>query len=416
MDNMELRLLRSLIDKEVYLDCIDIFKPTAFSEDLEGIAEAIQEVHTEFSSGVDLDVVHEYMITKKVSTTARKILMAELIGKIKQVKPVEIAIARKFIFNLLKKSIRLEALNALARTIERNEESHEHVISLLSTLPEEEQNDEEIVSTKLEDLHEFYSTTNRYPFNVPILQKRIGGMSRGNLAIIFGRPEIGKSSFVASLVAGYMKSGITTEYYANEEPGMKIMLNIRRACTGEDDAAIALAIKSKRDTTKWLEYIPYLTVRQIGAMSIETIQSRALKSKPDVIVLDQVDKLHLARKYDAGHERLKALYQKTREIAKSCDCLVINVSQASVDAENKGELPYSMLDGSKTGKAGEADLILGIGKWGQIHPDAEDEDPKRQLLHATISKNKINGWHGKEALFFNAHTNQWSSYDDTINS
>ena len=58
MDNMELRLLRSLIDREVYLDCIDIFKPASFSEDLEGIAETIQEVHTEFSSGVDLDIVH----------------------------------------------------------------------------------------------------------------------------------------------------------------------------------------------------------------------------------------------------------------------------------------------------------------------------------------------------------------------
>jgi len=411
---MELRLLRSLINREVYLDCIDIFKPASFSEDLEGIAETIQEVHTEFSSGVDLDIVHEYMITKKVSTTAKKMLMVELINNIRQVKPVEIEVARKFIFNLAKKSLRIEALNALARTIEQNEESHGHVITLLSTLPEEEQNDGEIVSPKLEDLHEFFAATNRYPFNVPILQKRVGGMSRGNLAIIFGRPEIGKSSFVASLVAGYMKSGITTEYYANEEPGMKIMLNIRRACTGEDDAAIVSAINNKKDPTKWTEYTPYLTVRQIGAMPIETIQSRALKSKPDVIVLDQADKLHLGKKYDAGHERLRALYQKTREIAKSCDCLVINISQASVDAENKGVLPYSMLDGSKTGKAGEADLILGIGKWGQIHPEPEHEDPKAQLLYATISKNKINGWHGKEAMLFNAHTNQWSSYDDTI--
>jgi KaiC/GvpD/RAD55 family RecA-like ATPase len=410
MDNIELRLLRSLIDREVYLDCVDIFKPESFSEDLEGVAETIQEVHAEFSSGVDLDVVNEYMLTKKVSTTSKKLLMTELVSKIEQVEPVEIEVARKFIFNLAKRSLRLEALNALARVIEQNEESHEHVTSMLSTFSEEEQDDGEVVSSKLEDLYDFYSTANRYPFNVPILQKRIGGMSRGNLAIIFGRPEIGKSSFVASLTGEYIKAGIRTEYYANEEPGMKIMLNIRRAVTGETDAHIVAAIKADKDPTEWAKYAEYLTVRQIGAMSIETIQTRALKNKPEVIILDQVDKLSLVKKYDAGHERLRALYQKAREIAKTCDCLVINISQASVDAENKGILPYSMLDGSKTGKAGEADIILGIGKHGALHP--EDEDATAQQMFVTVSKNKINGWHGIAPVMFNAHTNQWSSANE----
>jgi hypothetical protein len=45
-----------------------------------------------------------------------------------------------------------------------------------------------------------------------------------------------------------------------------------------------------------------------------------------------------------------------------------------------------MLENSRTGKAAEADIIIGIGK-----NFGEEEDYVR---HLCISKNKLNGWHG----------------------
>jgi len=141
-------------------------------------------------------------------------------------------------------------------------------------------------------------------------------------------------------------------------------------------------------------------------MEIDTIVSRAKKSQPDVIVLDQVDKLSLINgKYNAIHERLKALYVRTRELAKTADCLVINVSQASMDADGKNKITYDMLDGSKTGKAGEADIIIGIGKDDFLTD--ENADPRNLLRYVMVSKNKINGWHGSLLLSFDSHTNQW---------
>ena len=46
-----------------------------------------------------------------------------------------------------------------------------------------------------------------------------------------------------------------------------------------------------------------------------------------------------------------------------------------------------MLDNSKTGKAGEADVIIGLGKTGS-------SEVENNVRHICISKNKINGWHG----------------------
>jgi KaiC/GvpD/RAD55 family RecA-like ATPase/mannitol/fructose-specific phosphotransferase system IIA component (Ntr-type) len=411
MSSMELRLLRSIVDRGIYDECRDRISSSMFSEDLQDIAEAIIDLHAEFSTGVDMGVVLEHLLTKKVSSTAKNELLGELVNKINNVEPVDYEVSKKFLTNLALRDQRITALNKLARIIERNGDSHEDVISILSRANYEEEADGEIVGHALTDMEKQYTTKNKFPFNVPKLQEAIGGLSKGNLLGVFGRPEVGKSSFVASLVAGYIKRGITTEYYANEEPGIKIMLNIRRAATGEDDRAIALAIRNKKDPTDWPLWAKSLTVRQISDMSIETIMSRAQKANPEVIVLDQVDKLSLREKYNAGHERLRALYEKSRMIAKSCDCLVINVSQASIDAEGRYKVPYSMMDGSKTGKGGELDVALGIGKSGDMHK--EDEDPRMQEVGLMISKNKVNGWHGTADAYFNAHTNQWSDNNDS---
>jgi hypothetical protein len=47
-----------------------------------------------------------------------------------------------------------------------------------------------------------------------------------------------------------------------------------------------------------------------------------------------------------------------------------------------------MMENSKTGKAAEADLIIGIGFRNMLDTD-------ENIRTLAISKNKITGWHGK---------------------
>ena len=54
----------------------------------------------------------------------------------------------------------------------------------------------------------------------------------------------------------------------------------------------------------------------------------------------------------------------------------------------KFDLTFDMMEGSKTGKAAEADVIIGVG-----HRDKLDTDERIRSL--AISKNKITGWHGQ---------------------
>jgi hypothetical protein len=66
------------------------------------------------------------------------------------------------------------------------------------------------------------------------------------------------------------------------------------------------------------------------------------------------------------------------------------MSQLSADAENKVVLNQSMMEGSRTGKAAEADLMLLIAK----NPPVEGQDEEDTMRHLNVVKNKLSGWHG----------------------
>ena len=50
----------------------------------------------------------------------------------------------------------------------------------------------------------------------------------------------------------------------------------------------------------------------------------------------------------------------------------------------------SMMEGSRTGKAAEADLMILIGK----SPSVEGRKKTAHYVRINIVKNKLNGWHG----------------------
>jgi hypothetical protein len=77
-------------------------------------------------------------------------------------------------------------------------------------------------------------------------------------------------------------------------------------------------------------------------------------------------------------------------IAKQYGCAMIYMSQLSADAEGKILLNQSMMEGSRTGKAAEADLMVLIAK-NPVVEGQEEEDTQR---HLNIVKNKLTGWHG----------------------
>ncbi len=235
-----------------------------------------------------------------------------------------------------------------------------------------------------------------FPFGWDLLREHLTGMDRGNLGILFARPEVGKTTFCAFLAANYIRSKHKVVYWANEEPAEKIKLRIIQSYFERTRQQMV----EERHTLeqRYIEEVePYLVVMDSVGTSMDELNEYAQLNEPDVMFCDQLDKFKVAGDFNRGDERLKETYVLAREIAKRNKLLIWSVSQASFDAHDRQFIDYSMLDGSRTGKAGEADVIIGIGKTGT----SEEENTAR---HICISKNKLNGWHGMFTSHIDVHT------------
>lgn len=242
------------------------------------------------------------------------------------------------------------------------------------------------VSDDFDELLDSLSLNPEFPFSDPWVARHVPGMDRGHFGIIFARPETGKTTFVSHLAKDYIKQGLQVAVWGNEEPAIRTKLRIIQSyyeITREEMHQRRPEIKEKVQE----DISPYLTVLDSTGTSIQEIDDWCKINKPDVVFIDQMDKVRVDGKFNRGDEKLKEIYLQGREIAKRHHCLVWAVSQASAEGAGLVNLEYTYLDNSKTGKAGEADLIIGIGK-------SNDVNESNIERHLCISKNKQNGWHG----------------------
>ena len=224
------------------------------------------------------------------------------------------------------------------------------------------------------------------PFEFGLIRDEVEGLDRGNLGIIFARPEVGKTTFCCFLAASYVRAKQNVVYFSNEEPAKKIKLRLIQSFF--EVTRKELDKNRAKYVPLWDEHIaPYFKIMASVGTSVEEVDEYAKLNKPDIIFCDQLDKFRVAGEYNRGDERLKEIYVNGREIAKRNNLLFWAVSQAGNDAHDRQFIDYSMMDNSKTGKAGEADIIIGIGKTGS-------SEVENTVRHICISKNKINGWHG----------------------
>ena len=225
-----------------------------------------------------------------------------------------------------------------------------------------------------------------FPFDWEPLSGYVPGLDRGHFGIIFARPETGKTTFVSFLAKKFLEQGLTVAVWGNEEPAVRTKLRIIQSYF----KATRKELSEGRDkfAEVWGSKIgDRLHVLDCVGTTIQEIDDWCKINKPDIVFIDQLDKVKIAGKYNRGDEKLKEIYLQAREIAKRNKCLVWGVSQASAEAESMMHVEYQYLDNSKTGKAGEADLIIGIGRTG-------DRSPENTKRYICISKNKQNGWHG----------------------
>ena len=391
---MELALVKTLLSKEFYDQHKGIRCPDKiFSKDVRKIKQALDAAMETY--GGDLSVSDLQAVFNRLNasmTTATRTAYEDLFKRIDMAEPIKGEIAEDTLSQLFQQHVGDLVANLGFDFVNGAENSLEPLRKLLEEYKDDftpnlrVEWDDHSLDTVLDGL----ALESKWTFNIPSLARRVEGISGGHLILVGARPNTGKTSFHASLVAadgGFAHQGAKCIILCNEEGYRRVA---SRYISASSLMTVKEALQNKALANK--RYYPVsknILIKDCTGKGMDWVESVVKYEKPDIVILDMGDKFA-----DIRSERtditLKAAAIHARNIAKQYDCAVMWMSQLSAEAEGRADLNQAMMEGSKTGKAAEADLMILIGKTQQV--EGEDEDPIRYL---NIAKNKLNGFQGK---------------------
>jgi replicative DNA helicase len=391
---MQTSLLKSLLSSEFYSQNKGMVKTSIFDDTYSKLYKTIEHSHSKYAHDLTVeDISAIWSVNNPTATRAEHEIFQDALVEVGSSTPVSPDVAKDVIEKLwVQESFREIAqlsLNASEGSLDIITKIYEKIEKVKQGLVAED----DLGDPVTDDIHDLLASASdaaRWPFNIETLTRHVYGIGPSEFAIVFARPETGKSSFGVSLAAapgGWCQQGARVLMLGNEESMKRTRLRAIQAWNGwspkeveaRPDEAIARfsAIKDRfimKDVQEW---------------DFNKVDRYITRFKPDIVIVDQLDKVNIDGTYNSSHEKLREVYRRAREMAKRHECALLAVSQASADAEGRTRLDFSMMENSKTGKAAEADLIIGIGKHGQ----SDDGEPDT-MRFLNISKNKLSGYHG----------------------
>lgn len=392
---MELSLIRSLMDKSFYDDHRGAKCPDRlFSKDVRKIKQTIDKAMDTYSRTVSPDEVEAlFMSDNPTLTTAQKQAYASLFASVKNENTMGNDIAQEVLSKLFRQVIGEDVANIGFDMVNGDANTLESLRNLL-----EMYNDDFIPNMNIEwdditieTLMAKAELEAKWTFNIPPITRKVEGVSGGQLIEVGARPNTGKTSFHASLIAapgGFAHQGAKCIILCNEEPTHRVGARYLTAAAGM--SAREVRENMSKAQALYAPVMQNIKIKDAGGRDMTWVESICKSYNPDVLVLDMGDKFGVAGSYAREDQALAACAIYARQIAKTYDCAVFYMSQLSAEAEGRTTLNQSMMQGSRTGKAAEADLMLLIGKAASVEGQ-EEESP---LRHVNIVKNKLNGWHG----------------------
>ena len=392
---MELSIIRSLMDKSFYDDhrgskC----PPRLFSKDARKIKEAIDTAMDRYERTVTPDEVEAlFMANNPTLTTAQKQAYSHLFRQIKGETPMGSDVAQEVLSKLFQQVVGEDIANLGFDYVNGSKSSLEPLRNML-----EQYGDDFTPNLKvdwedisLDTILAMTDLESQWTFNIPTLVRKVEGINAGHLIEVGARPNTGKTSFHASLIAapnGFAHQGAKCVILCNEEASHRVGARYLTAATGMTMQQVKENPARARDLYSAVK--DNIKIKDASERDMSWVESVCKSYKPDILILDMGDKFARTGGFSRPDEALKANAIYARQIAKAHSCAIFYMSQLSADAEGKVLLNQSMMEGSKTGKAAEADLMLLIAK-NPVVDGQEEEDTQR---HLNIVKNKLSGWHG----------------------
>lgn len=384
MTNIEIKILRLLLQKDFFNQHGASISRKVFSSEVKGLMKTIAHLHkTSGAAELTTEEVYAMYESSTTITVARLALVQEILKQVAATEAMSPEVTIEVIAKIHEKEAARQIAEKALAIVQRNDGAMtlEQLKDYVATIDADTAG-VEIATTSTDVAAIKASKANKGVFHftngLEQLEPITGTLSRGHFMIVFASTNAGKSSFVAQACVGYLEQGHRVLYFGNEDVAEDIVLNLVRSVEQKAEEEVLSA-----STPKWDAIRQEFVMVPAHGMTMDMLEQAIKKFKPDVIVADQLDLVNTNSKMDKRHDALEESYQKARQWGSTYGTLVIAVSQASDEATGKLALRNNMLANSRIGKAGTADLILGIGM-------KSVDNPQRSIC---ICKNKITGKH-----------------------
>ena len=366
-----------------------------FSKDVRKIKQAIDTAMDRYERTVTPEEIESlFMANNPTLTTAQKQAFSHLFMQVNKQIPMGSDVAQEVLSKLFQQVVGEDIANLGFDYVNGDKTSLEPLRMML-----EQYGDDFTPNLRIEwediDIDTILAMTDlesQWTFNIPTLTRKIEGVNAGHLIEVGARPNTGKTSFHASMIAGdngFARQGARCVVLCNEESVHRVGMRYLTASSNMNQYEIKDNPKVAHE--RYSAVKDNIKLYDSTGRDMAWVESIAKSFKPDVVILDMGDKFAKTAGFARQDEALKANAVHARMIAKQYNCAIFYMSQLSAEAEGKVILNQAMMEGSRTGKAAEADLMLLLAK----NPDVEGEEEQSPQRHINVVKNKLSGWHGK---------------------
>ena len=407
---MELTLIRSLMDKDFYDETRGNRCPDKlFSKDTRKIKSTINTAMDQYQRDLTVNEVQAlFFAANPTLTTAQKHAYELQFDRIRKEQIMGSDVATEVLSNMFRQVVGEEVANLGFQYVNGDQTTMEPLRNILEQYQDDFTPSIRItyVDNSIDNLTAMAANNTKWQFNIQSLFHSVHGLDNGMLFVIGARSNVGKSSFHSSLCAaphGWAHQQAKILVLCNEEKPERVASRYMTAATGMTMAQI---IADK--TTAHRLYDPIkdnLKFVDATGKTMRWAESVIKKHKPDIVVMDIGSKFAEDGAASNNHETLKANAVYARNIGKMYGCLVVYCTQLSAEAEGKIVLSQAMIEGSKTGLAGESDLMILVARNPPMNDQTEDDG----MRYLNIVKNKISGVHRIVNCEFDYQTGVYSS-------
>lgn len=248
-------------------------------------------------------------------------------------------------------------------------------------------------------------------FRLDTINRSFRPMVGGDFGIAAGRPDRGKTTFLASessfwipqLDAVWPGEDRVGLWLNNEGSGHKIKKRYFQAALGLKESEMVDLMKKgqlmgalQEQLGDDLGRMQFFDIHDMYSHEVEAIIKQ---TRPGFIIFDMIDHIKFTGGLVNGGSRtdqiLEEMYKWGRNIAVKHDCIGIATSQISAEGDGEQFPPMSALKDSKTGKQGACDFILMLGalndpamdgyRWigapkNKLHREGGPKDPRGEVL------------------------------------